>query len=432
MSVRRRVVQGIGANGFGQVITLLTQIVSVPIFIAAWGLDLYGEWLVVSAIPTYLALSDIGLTATAGNLMAILGEKRDVKQMLSVYQSTWVMVSILSLAILALFWIFTWFIDTSEFLGLARITGTMLNITLLLLFIYVVLSLQTGILQLPFRVTKENPLSVTIVNSIRLLEWFMATIVVVVGWTVAAVACAFVLTRTLGNIYLFWVLRNRKELALRLGIQHANLQVLKKILQPSIASMCFPIGLSLTLQGFIILIGHVVGSSGVALFNIYRTLTRVPIQAVTSINQAVWPEISYAYGADDLKKTYRLVVRMLQLGIALGIAATGVIFAAGENIINIWITQPLEHNSALLIALALTAFIHIFWQPFWVAQVAINKHSFFAIVFLSISALSLFLGWLGLGKFSLQGAGYALLLTECIMAIAAFVTFRRYFRPIPK
>ena len=302
MSVRRRVVQGIGANGFGQGVTLLTQIVSVPIFIAAWGMDLYGEWLIVSAIPTYLALSDIGLTATAGNLMAILAEKRDVKQMLSVYQSTWVMVSILSLAVLTLLLAFTWFIDTSKLLGLTRITGTMLNITLLLLFTYVVLSLQTGILQLPFRVTKENPLSVAIVNSIRLLEWFIATIVVVAGWTVAAVACAFVLTRAFGNICLFLILRNRQEIPLRLGIQHANLQALKKLFRPSIASMCFPIGLSLTLQGFILLIGNVVGSSGVALFNIYRTLTRVPIQAVTSINQAVWPEISYAYGANDMKK----------------------------------------------------------------------------------------------------------------------------------
>lgn len=432
MSVRHRIVQGIGANGFGQGVTLLTQLVSVPIFVAAWGMDLYGEWLIVSAIPTYLALSDIGLTATAGNLIAILSEKRDVKQMLSVYQSTWAMVSILSITLLALLLTFIWFIDTSQLLGLTRITGTMLNSTLLLLFCYVALSLQTGILQLPFRVTKENPLSVTIVNSIRFLEWSAATIVVVAGWTVVAVACAFVLTRAIGNIYLFWILRNRQKLPLRLGIQHVDLHALKTLFRPSIASMCFPIGLSLTLQGFIILIGYVIGSSGVALFNIYRTLTRVPIQAVTSINQAVWPEISYAYGANDPKKTYRLVVKMLQLGIGLGIAATGVIVATGESIINIWITQTLEHNASLLIALALTAFIHIFWQPFWVAQVAINKHSYFAIVFLSISVLSLFLGWVYLEKFSLQGAGYALLLTECFMAIGAFVTFKRYFKPTPR
>ena len=67
MSTKRRITQGIGANGFGQAVTILTQIASVPILIHAWGMDLYGEWITLSAIPAYLVLSDIGFTSIAGN-----------------------------------------------------------------------------------------------------------------------------------------------------------------------------------------------------------------------------------------------------------------------------------------------------------------------------------------------------------------------------
>ena len=52
MSVLKRVVNGIGANSFGQVVNLLIQLVSVPVLIASWGFGAYSEWVVLSAIPT--------------------------------------------------------------------------------------------------------------------------------------------------------------------------------------------------------------------------------------------------------------------------------------------------------------------------------------------------------------------------------------------
>jgi O-antigen/teichoic acid export membrane protein len=427
MGVKQRILQGIYANGFGQAVTLLIQIASVPILIRAWGVELYGEWIILSAVPSYLTLSDIGLTTIAGNMLALAADRRrDDAEIRAVYQSAWAMVTLLSAAVLIPVVTLIWLTEPGRILGLARITGRTLDLTLLLLFLHVAMSMQTGILQLPFRVIKENPFSVAAANTIRLLEWLGATLVVLAGGTVVEVAMAFLCVRTLGNAALGWLV-TRSGSPLEIGFRYANGEVMRTLLRPSLASLCFPLGLSLAMQGFVLLIGHLVGAGGVALFSVYRTFTRVPIQVATSINQAVWPELSYAFGANDFAKAKRLVIKMLQFGAALSAVTIVAVFFTGERVIDWWVSSSLEHSPALLIALALTALVHVLWQPFWVAQIAINRHSRFAAWFLLVSALSLLVGWLLVEDFALNGAGYAVFLSECVLGVAAVVTFARYF-----
>lgn len=427
MSAKRRIIHGIGANGFGQAVAILIQLASVPILIHAWGIQLYGEWITLSAVPAYLALSDIGLSLVAGNSLALLAESGDIREMQTIYQSTWVMVTSLSVAVLIPVIIIVLFNDPGRFLGLEQITGGVLKATLLLLFSHVAMSMQTGILQLPFRVLKRNPFSVAAVNIIRLSEWACATLVVLAGGVVAEVALTFLSVRMLGNFCL-WLILKRSDSALQFGIHYASLRCIRTLLRPSVASMFFPLGLSFTIQGFVLLVSSTIGSVGVAVFSIYRTFTRVPIQVATAINQAIWPELSYAFGANDMARAKVLVAKMLQFGAVLCLLSALAIFFLGEAAIDLWATKSLAHNPSLLHELTLAALVQILWQPFWVTLMATNRHTRFAAYFLVISALSLLLGWWFLATFGLTGAGHAILLAECLMFIAAFISYRRYLR----
>jgi O-antigen/teichoic acid export membrane protein len=356
----------------------------------------------------------------------LLAEKDDNQQMRAIFQSTWVMVSLLSMFILIPVLVIVWFANPGQLLGLTRITGDSLSVTLLLLFLYVAASMQTGILQVPFRAMKKNPISVAAVNLIRLVEWAGATFAVLMGGTVIDVALAFFLVRVIGNAALWYMLHSYGSV-LKIGIRFASMKTIRLLLRPSLASMCFPLGLSFTMQGFILIVSHVIGPGGVALFSIYRTFTRVPIQLATAINQAVWPELSYAFGANDMGKANRLVWKMEQFGGGLGLLAAVSIYFAGVPVIDFWVSKSIHHDYYLLIALTLAGSIHILWQPFWVALMAINKHTRFALSFVVISAASLVLGWLFLNTFELRGSGYAILLCECLMAIAAYAAYRHYF-----
>src|SRR5271170_1745805 len=72
-SLQRRLIAGFGANTFSRLSTTLTQIFSVPIFLSHWGVHLYGEWILLNTIPSYLGLSDVGFGSVAGNEMTLLG-----------------------------------------------------------------------------------------------------------------------------------------------------------------------------------------------------------------------------------------------------------------------------------------------------------------------------------------------------------------------
>ena len=64
-----RVFKGIGANFLGQIINIASRILLVPLFLLAWGADIYGEWLLLSSMVAYLALTDMGGAVYIGNRM---------------------------------------------------------------------------------------------------------------------------------------------------------------------------------------------------------------------------------------------------------------------------------------------------------------------------------------------------------------------------
>ena len=55
--VTRRILHGLGANAYGQLVVIVIQLAGVPILLRAWGMQLYGEWLILAAIATYLSMA---------------------------------------------------------------------------------------------------------------------------------------------------------------------------------------------------------------------------------------------------------------------------------------------------------------------------------------------------------------------------------------
>jgi hypothetical protein len=60
--LRRRLALGYGAQGLFLAVRVLEQIVLVPVFLAAWGTELYRDWLVLYASAGFLPLLDLGMT----------------------------------------------------------------------------------------------------------------------------------------------------------------------------------------------------------------------------------------------------------------------------------------------------------------------------------------------------------------------------------
>lgn len=403
--------RNLGANAYGQLITIVVQLVSVPLFLHYWGVALYGEWLILSAIPAYLSLSDIGFASVAANDMTMRVAKGDKQGALEVYQSIWVLICAVSIAVGSVLALLIYTFPLNNLFSISHISAEHTQLALIVLMLYVLIGLQGGVLSAAFRSAGRYAYGTIMNNTVRLAEWFVSILALVLGGSVLVVASVTFAVRFIGLIITWSVIR-KQERWLSLGFKAASMQKIRELLKPAIGFMAFPLGLALSLQGMVLLIGITLGSVAVVIFSAYRTLTRLLVQIITMLNQAVWPEISAAYGAGNID----LVSKIHRKGscITFWVALTSVIAMGllGEWIIGIWTHYAFEQNHILLSLLLATTFLNVLWQTSWVVLMATNQHHKISIVFVLSAILGLLSSAMVIPYLGINGVGLMLVISE--------------------
>jgi hypothetical protein len=98
-TLRSRLSSGLGAQGYSQAVQIIIRLVEVPLLLGYWGTQLYGEWLMLAAIPSYLTMFDGGFAGAASREMSIRSGAGDRAKALSVFQSTWILFLLVSSSI---------------------------------------------------------------------------------------------------------------------------------------------------------------------------------------------------------------------------------------------------------------------------------------------------------------------------------------------
>ena len=86
---KRRLLLGFATNWIGKLAGTIIQLIQVPVFFHFWATAVYGDWLIVTAIPTQLSFSTIGFGNVASNEMTMLVAGGDRDGALRVFQSCW-------------------------------------------------------------------------------------------------------------------------------------------------------------------------------------------------------------------------------------------------------------------------------------------------------------------------------------------------------
>jgi O-antigen/teichoic acid export membrane protein len=410
-TVRGRLIRGFGATALGPVVTAIVQIVSVPLFLHVWGAKLYGEWLIISAIPTYLALSDVGFATVACNDMTMRVAAGDRDGALETYQSTRALISITSLlAGIALLGVI-WLLPLTRWLNLSSMAISESRITLSLLSMYALVTLQAGLFIVGFRCDGNYAFGILVDNVIRLTEFVAAMFAVALSSRPMAVAGVLLVARILGTIVMGWLML-RKSPWLREGFSRVRMASVRQLALPAVAYMAFPAGSALSLQGMVIVIGSVLGPVAVATFSAMRTLTRFALQIAEIIRLGVWPELSAAYGAQNWNLARKLHRMACQASLWLSLAAVGFLFIAGGRIMTVWSHSRIVMDVSAFRWLLLVIIANSFWNTSSVATMASNNHQRIAAAYFAATAAATVVGYLLLQRFGLSGAAMALLIVD--------------------
>lgn len=418
ISLKSRLIKGIGANAYGQAITVLIQLASVPLFIQHWGVSLYGEWLILSALPAYLSMSDFGLGAVAGNSMVIKMAQNDKAGALVIYRSVSCFNAGMSLLILLLSTALLFMTELTQGLGIHQLAGMDIKWALLLLTFQVLVGLQGSILSAGYRAVERYAEGTGLANTSRLIEWGLGMAMLLGGGGVVGVAAGMLAGRLFGY-GITYIRLQRLEPEFYFSVAKGNSQVIKEMLAPGFAFLAFPLGLALSLQGMILVIGSVLGAVAVTQFSVLRTVSRVLVQLVTVLNQATWPEISRSYGAGDLALARKLHVNGCRFALLIGIGCIIGMLSFGDMIFQLWLGKSFSLPFITFLLLLVVALVNITSQASWVVLMATNRHQQFAILFILASSIAIGQAYLTMPIWGVNAAALAVLLAEIIILVAA-------------
>ncbi len=414
-NLRNRLLRGFGANGLNQIVTVVIQILSVPIFLESWGKELYGEWLILSAIPTYISMSDIGFTTAAANDMTMNVARGEKSAALEVFQSIWLLLSCISLAIAIITISTVYLFPASDWLNLTKLNPSEVKGVIFLLTLYVLIGMQRNLIVAGFRCDGNYALGVTYAGFLRFFEYGTLITFVSFGASPAIAALSFLISSILG-IFLMKITLSQKSKWLVYGYRFASLNNLKKLVNPAIASMSFPLGNAISNQGIIIAIGSTLGPTNVVIFSTLRTLSRLALQVMGMVKNSVSPEISAAYASNEMALARKLHRRACQFSFWMALVTVVILSLLGERIITLWTRNIVSFDRTLFYLMLAIIVISSFWFTSLTVLTSTNNHQKVSIWYLFATIASLIMAIILIKILGLNGAAIALIFTECLMS----------------
>lgn len=416
MTLRRRLIGTFGASALGPLVTILVQLVNVPVMLHYWGAHLYGEWLLISAIPAYLVLTDLGFGTAAGSDMTMRVNAGDSEGAIEIFQSITLLVLFVSLLLGLLFCGAIFLLPIHRILHFSSMSPREARIALLFVCLNALVSIQWGSITAAYRCAGKYMLLVLSLNVMRLLEGMSFLILLV--WRAGPVQLSMLML-AISLVGTIWLLFTKKRLIpwLPYGVRHAKWRCVRELWRSAISFLAFPTGGVASVQGMTMMVGLVLGPLGVAVFNPMRTLSRPAFLLTDAIKNSVWQELSAAYGQGnwDLARKLHRTACQASLWLALFICI-GLAFC-GQRIFALWTHGRVVMDVPAFYFLLGVVLINSVWNTSSAVPLAGNRHQRLAVVYLVCTSVSLFIAYPLILYLGLKGAGVALIMSEFVMAI---------------
>lgn len=425
--IRKRIISAISGNVLVQAINAIIQVAGIPLLLKYWGVNYYGEWLILFTIPSYIGMSDMGLGSSTTSELSMLiqaGEEEEAKEILR--NTFWFILLIgglpfliLALSVMA----FPWY----DWLHFTAMVEDDFKLAFLLLILYIYLAL---FLTLPlgyYRVQKIYHRERYISSFFRVLEFLLIIAAVMAGGKIVMVALIYLVVRLLQFIFVLFDLSFKfKDFRLwPFGFRYKKISYL---LKPGLSAMTIYMGQNLLIQGLVSIIGIALGSAQVVLFSTTRTLINMVKQVVGIINLSITSEFSYAFGARDLqllRKLFRITNRSNAL-IAFGMLT--LLYFFGHWIFKVWTGGKVEIIEPFFALFLVATLFSCVWNVHLVLLVATNKLGYSGITFLLNAVLLIVLNAILIGFWGLTGIAISIVGFELIMWIIMSNTTRALLR----
>ncbi len=407
---------GFASNWFSKLANTITQLIQVPVFFHFWATSVYGDWLIVTAIPTQLTFSSIGFGNVASNEMTMMEAGGNREGTLRVFQSCWWLIAFICGSIGLLLVPALYFVPVADILNIRSISPLDTKWIIFYLGVSVLLGQLEQLMGAAYTCVARYPYGSFVKNMIALAAFAATMAPVMLGYGPRTAALVFAIANIVGTVTFALFVRHDMPW-IEFGWKHARLSEIRRLAAPAFAFMGFPIGNALNLQGTLIAVGYALGPVDVAIFASARTVSRVALQMVQMVNNTVWPELSIAYGAKNIELLRTLHRRACQTALILAMFIVLCMMTLGPWFLTHWTGGHVPPSRHLLAILLLGVVVYALWSTSSTLATATNNHQTLAAWYIAGTAVTVVFTYILARRFGLYGAAASLILSEVIMNV---------------
>lgn len=417
-----RLLKSTGANGLSLTVRIAEQLLLVPVLLVAWSADGYGEWMMISALPAYLALSDMGFITAGSNELARRASLGDEKGLRAFYGRYGALCMLWGLGFWFVLFILVQLFPIESFLNLSLISGTEADTVFLILAAGGLIS-QNSLALLAGLRARQRYHHGLLIRAASAFGRLVAVAVAVLWFEAAPVGVAVIIA--LGTLagYLVEGTMVRATGLRPLWRSLANRAVpIRPYMLMGLEFMLMPLATILMLQGMVILIGNTLGAVAVAIYATHRTLTRLVSSLLQIVSHPLTAEAGLLQRPEDLPELRGMVVLVSRITLWLSLGVIAALMLVGPWLIPFWTRGTIPFAPWLFLFLLLATLGEAVWRALSAPRLGSNRHRPLAWGGLALSLSGLVLAWFLTGILGLEGAGLAAAMLEAGMGLLVAAT----------
>ncbi len=411
---KRRLILGFISNWVSKMASSVIQLIQVPFFLHFWATAVYGDWIIVNQIPSYLSFSNIGFGNVAGNEMTMAEARGDREGSLRAFQSCWWLIVIVMCIAGAGVAIALLFVPVATLLAVHNISNSDARWMVAFLGFSILLGQLEQLLQSAYRSVGRYPLGSFIKSCMSLSAFACMMIPVSLGYGPRTTAMIFACANIAGTLILAILVRIQIPW-IRFGWQHARFSEIRRMAPLAFAFMGFPIGNSFNLQGTVMAVSYVMGPIAVVIFSTARTISRIALQMVQMINGTFEPEFSRSFAQNDIPLVRTLHRRSCQMALLVAIGVVVCVLLGGPTFLHHWTQGKVPPSRGLIFLLLVVVIFYSLWSTSSTVMYATNQHRRLAGVYVMATGVTVIVTYFAARFYGLYGAAASLILSELLM-----------------
>ena len=423
-----KLIRGVGAGFVGQLLSVLSRIILPPMFLKSWGVDVYGEWLLITAAVANLALSEVGGNVYITNRLTQFYAKGEIKAFRSTLQTALVVFLTWPAVMFLIFLLLVTIVPLGSILGLRFINEELLRIVAVVLAFQILVEIPKGLILGVFRATDNLPRGVMLANYVLLIQLVFVGSGLWLGGDIIAIAVLQIIPIIFIIIFTIFEINKKFPDSHLFSFEFFNLDIAKQFFLPSVHFFLIQISQVLSTQGPVMVIGLLLGSGQVVLFVTMRMLSNIIKSVLNLLSHAAWPDMTkFEAEHNDLKLT-TLFKALLRTVIALMIVVVTVLTCLGRAIYDAWLGETELYDQTVMNLFLLLLVLQVFSAVYGNLLMATNKHRGLAAVMLASSIVSIFFAYVGANIDGIKGLLYGMIAAESLMQLWAvpFLVYKHF------